>query len=115
LFRKNKVASMYGRGRFVGVGENYKHRGPATATRLEVIEAKHVIIATGSAARQLPGRPVDNDRIVDNVGALAFREVPKRLGWSAQASSVSRWAASGSASAPTSTFSKPCRRSCRRR
>src|SRR4029079_6226493 len=42
--------------------------------------AKHVIIATGSAARQLPGVPVVNDRIVDNVGALAFREVPKRLG-----------------------------------
>jgi pyruvate/2-oxoglutarate dehydrogenase complex dihydrolipoamide dehydrogenase (E3) component len=29
---------------------------------------------------QLPGAPVDNDRIVDNVGALSFTEVPKRLG-----------------------------------
>jgi len=79
LFRKNKVASMYGRGRFVGVGENYKIE-VRDGDKAEVIEAKHVIIATGSAARQLPGVPVDNDRIVDNVGALAFREVPKRLG-----------------------------------
>jgi dihydrolipoamide dehydrogenase len=46
----------------------------------QVIEARNVIIATGSAARQLPGAPVDNDRIVDNVGALSFAQVPKRLG-----------------------------------
>jgi len=79
LFRKNKVASMYGRGRFVGVGENYRIE-VRDGDKATVIEAKNVIIATGSAARQLPGAPVDNDRIVDNVGALAFPEVPKRLG-----------------------------------
>jgi dihydrolipoamide dehydrogenase len=79
LFRKNKVASMYGRGRFVGVGENYKIE-VRDGDKAQVIEAKNVIIATGSAARQLPGAPTDNDRIVDNVGALAFPEVPKRLG-----------------------------------
>ena len=79
LFRKNKVASMYGRGRFVGVGENYRIE-VRDGDKAAVIEAKNVIIATGSAARQLPGAPVDNDRIVDNVGALAFPEVPKRLG-----------------------------------
>src|SRR5262249_429598 len=79
LFRKNKVASLHGRGRFVGVGENYKIE-IRDGEKTEVIEAKNVIVATGSTARQLPGAPIDNDRIVDNVGALAFTEVPKRLG-----------------------------------
>ncbi|MGH9577986.1 MAG: FAD-dependent oxidoreductase, partial [Terriglobales bacterium] len=46
LFRKNKVASMHGRGRFVAGGTAYQievRNGDAA----EVIEAKHVIIATG--------------------------------------------------------------------
>jgi dihydrolipoamide dehydrogenase len=79
LFRKNKVASLHGRGRFVGVGESYKIE-VRDGDKAGVIEARNVIIATGSAARQLPDAPVDNARIVDNIGALAFTEVPKRLG-----------------------------------
>src|SRR5258707_11393294 len=46
----------------------------------ETIQAKHVIIATGSRARHLPNVAVDNDQICDNEGALAFSAVPKRLG-----------------------------------
>ena len=79
LFRKNKVTSMHGRGRFVAGGSAYQievRNGDAA----EVIEAKHVIIATGSVPRQLPFAPVDNERIVDNTGALALPQVPKRLG-----------------------------------
>jgi dihydrolipoamide dehydrogenase len=79
LFRKNKVVSMHGRGRFVAGGTAYQievRNGDAA----EVIEAKHVIIATGSVPRQLPFAPVDNDRIVDNSGALSLPQVPKRLG-----------------------------------
>ena len=79
LFRKNKVTSMHGRGRFVAGGTAYQievRNGDAA----EVIEAKHVIIATGSVPRQLPFAPVDNERIVDNTGALALPQVPRRLG-----------------------------------
>jgi dihydrolipoamide dehydrogenase len=79
LFRKNKVTSMHGRGRFVAGGPVYQievRDGDAA----EVIEAKHVIIATGSVPRQLPFAPVDNERIVDNTGALSLPQVPKRLG-----------------------------------
>jgi dihydrolipoamide dehydrogenase len=46
----------------------------------ERVEATHVIVATGSKARHLPGIPVDNKIICDNVGALSFDTVPKRLG-----------------------------------
>ena len=79
LFRKNKVASVHGRGRFVGVAENYRVE-VRDGDKVEQIEARNVIIATGSVARQLPAAPVDNERIVDNVGALSFTSVPKRLG-----------------------------------
>jgi dihydrolipoamide dehydrogenase len=79
LFRKNRVASLTGHGRFAAAGENYRIE-VRDGDQSQVIEARNVIIATGSAARQLPGAPVDNDRIVDNVGALSFAQVPKRLG-----------------------------------
>jgi len=79
LFRKNKVTSMHGHGRIIAGGGAYQVevRDGDTA---ETIEARHVVIATGSNPRQLPFAPVDNDRIVDNTGALALPEVPKRLG-----------------------------------
>lgn len=79
LFRKNKVTSLHGRARFTGKGEKYLLE-VRDGDAVETIEATHVIIASGSNARQLPFAPVDNDRIVDNVGALSLPEVPKRLG-----------------------------------
>ncbi len=79
LFKKNKVASMHGRGSFVSAGERYTIR-VQDADHAEDIEATHVIIATGSVARQLPGVPFDKERVLDNVGALAIDEIPKRLG-----------------------------------
>ena len=44
------------------------------------MQAKHVIVATGSKARHLPGVAVDNEIVCDNEGALAFGAVPERLG-----------------------------------
>ena len=83
LLRKNKVAIIHGRASFTGYTggcalwklEVLRHDG-----KTESIEARHVVIATGSTPRQLPQVPVDNKRVVDNVGALDFKEVPKRLG-----------------------------------
>jgi len=79
LFRKNKVTSMHGHGRITAAGPVYQVEVKDGDTA-ETIEVKHIIIATGSNPRQLPFAPVDNDRIVDNTGALALPEVPKRLG-----------------------------------
>lgn len=79
LFRKNKIAYLHGHGRLLKAGEPWQIevRG---REGVEAIGARHVIIATGSVPRRLPGISVDNDRIVDNVGALAFNETPARLG-----------------------------------
>ena len=75
LFKKNKIAWLQGFGKFVSGGDTYK-----IAMGSETVEAKHVIVATGSRARHLPGITVDNDLVCDNEGALAFPSVPKRLG-----------------------------------
>ncbi|MGE5669149.1 MAG: dihydrolipoyl dehydrogenase [Betaproteobacteria bacterium] len=79
LFRKNKIAFFLGRGSFAGKdGERWKVAvaGPGAAS----LTARHVIVATGSSPRALPGAAFDNQRILDNAGALSIPEVPGRLG-----------------------------------
>jgi dihydrolipoamide dehydrogenase len=81
LFKKNKVTLLAGRGSFAG-RENELWQVAVTAAdgSTEVVDAKHVVVATGSSPRHLDGIPVDNKVICDNAGALAFDAVPKRLG-----------------------------------
>jgi dihydrolipoamide dehydrogenase len=79
LFRKNKVTSIHGRGRLVAGGATYQVE-VKDGDMAETVEAKHVILATGSSPRQLSMAAVDNHRICDNIGALALPEVPARLG-----------------------------------
>src|SRR5687768_3468371 len=76
LFKKNKVTWLQGMGRFVGGGGD----GYTIEAGKETVQAKHVIVATGSKARHLPGIAVDNQLVCDNEGALAFTSVPKKLG-----------------------------------
>jgi len=79
LFRKNKVAFFHGRGSFAGrAGERWTIG--VDGARAATLSARHVIIATGSVPRALPGTPFDNVRVLDNAGALAMADVPKRLG-----------------------------------
>ncbi len=81
LFKKNKVALLAGRGSFVGRENALWQIGVAGKDgSVEVVEAKHVIVATGSSPRHLEGIPVDNQTICDNVGALSLNAVPARLG-----------------------------------
>lgn len=53
----------------------------ATGTKAPyILTAENIIIATGSVPAELAAAPLDGKRIVDSSGALAFDEVPKRLG-----------------------------------
>jgi dihydrolipoyl dehydrogenase len=79
LFKKNRITWLRGRGSFVSGGTSWKLQ-VAGDQGAEQIEARNVIIATGSMARSLPGIEVDNSLICDNEGALSFRTVPERLG-----------------------------------
>ena len=67
---------LNGHGSFVGVG---KDGGWQVKVGDEVVDARQVIVATGSKARHLPGIPVDNKIVCDNVGALDIDAVPKKL------------------------------------
>ena len=79
LFKKNKVTFFHGCGSFAGGGAD-GWQIKVTGKAEESLSAKHVIIATGSNPRALPGVPFDNKLVLDNAGALAIPEVPKRLG-----------------------------------
>ncbi len=87
LFKKNKVTFFHGRGSFVSSTEaGYEIKvAPSTgsgqaASAEEAIVGKHIILATGSNARALPGTPFDEVNILSNDGALALGAVPKTLG-----------------------------------
>lgn len=80
LFKKNKITFFHGRAAFTGAatadGYPLAISGPTT----DSISAKHVIVATGSNARELPGAPFDEKLILSNTGALAIDAVPAKLG-----------------------------------
>jgi len=79
LFKKNKVTFFHGSGSFVGSdaqGYDLEVSGSKPAT----LQAKQVIVATGSSARALPDVPFDEKIVLSNDGALRVGAVPKRLG-----------------------------------
>ncbi|MGS0754946.1 dihydrolipoyl dehydrogenase [Roseateles sp. GG27B] len=76
LLKKNKVAFFHGRGAFAAA----KDGGYEISVGEESLQTKHVILATGSVARQMPGAPFDEEMILSNDGALKMSAVPKRLG-----------------------------------
>ena len=78
LLRKNKVESIAGLAALKGGGRVEVR--PHGAGEGRILTAKHIVIATGSVPIRIPAAEVDGDRIVDNEGALAFPEVPERLG-----------------------------------
>jgi dihydrolipoamide dehydrogenase len=79
LFKKNKITFFHGRGSFVKTDET-GYEIKVTGAAEESISGKHIIVATGSNARALPGAPFDEENILSNDGALRIGAVPKKLG-----------------------------------
>jgi len=79
LFKKNKVTFFHGRGAFAKAEAGAYEIKVGGATE-ETLTAKHVIIATGSNARVLPGADFDEKLILSNDGALSVDAVPAKLG-----------------------------------
>ncbi|MFH1601141.1 MAG: dihydrolipoyl dehydrogenase [Pseudomonadota bacterium] len=77
LFKANKITAYYGFGTL--------HAGKKVVVKqhdgkdVELV-GKHVVIAAGSDSIELPFAKFDGKHVVDNVGALDFEAVPKRLG-----------------------------------
>ncbi|WP_274584220.1 dihydrolipoyl dehydrogenase [Neisseria leonii] len=80
LFKKNKVESLHGRGSFAGKNGDFYQIEIDNQGQKSVVEAKHVIVATGSVPRPLPQIAIDNQNVLDNEGALNLTAVPKKLG-----------------------------------
>jgi dihydrolipoamide dehydrogenase len=78
LFKKNKITFFHGRAAFAGAASADGY--PLAVSTGETLLAKHVIVATGSNARPLPGTPFDEKLILSNTGALQIDAVPARLG-----------------------------------
>ncbi|VXC85944.1 Dihydrolipoyl dehydrogenase 3 [Pseudomonas sp. 9AZ] len=76
LFRKNKVEWIKGWGRLNGPGKVTVTLADGNVSELQ---AKNIVIATGSEPTPLPGVTIDNQRILDSTGALALPKVPKHL------------------------------------
>lgn len=75
LFRKNKITRYAGIGRLNGPGRVTCDQG---GEQVE-LQAKHIILATGSRPSPLPGVELDEDRIGTSTEALSYREVPRHL------------------------------------
>jgi len=80
LFKKNKVTFFHGRGAFAGAAGAEGYPIAITDTTTDNITGKHIIVATGSNPRALPGAPFDEKLILSNTGALAIESVPANLG-----------------------------------
>ena len=76
LFKKNKIDWVVGEGRIAAAGQVVVKAGDGKETTLE---AKHIVIATGSDVSQLPGVEIDEKTIVSSTGALAFAKPPAKL------------------------------------
>ncbi|WP_026713425.1 dihydrolipoyl dehydrogenase [Flavobacterium daejeonense] len=76
LMDKNKITVFEGLGSFVDATHVAVAKADGTS---ETIEAKNVIIATGSKPSSLPFIQIDKERIITSTEALKLKEVPKHL------------------------------------
>lgn len=73
LFKKHKITRYTGTGRFLA-----PNRVAIDGTD-DVIEARNIIIATGSTVSTLPGVAPDGDRVGTSTESLTYPEVPEHL------------------------------------
>ncbi len=82
MAKMRKVTTVRGYGSFVGANhvevEETQGTGQEKTGKKQTIQFKKCIIAAGSQAVRLPFMP-DDPRVVDSTGALALKEVPKRM------------------------------------
>jgi dihydrolipoamide dehydrogenase len=77
LFRKNKIDHVAGTAKLLARDGAWRPHRVQVGDR--VIEAKHVIIATGARAKSLPGIELDGERIIEYRRAMTLPAQPKSL------------------------------------
>ena len=76
LLKKNKIEHFHGAGRVVGSG---KLEVTFINGEKKTLEAKAIVIASGSDVARLPGITIDEKSIISSTGALALPQIPKHL------------------------------------
>ncbi|WP_420131109.1 dihydrolipoyl dehydrogenase [Rhodopseudomonas sp.] len=76
LMKKNKIDVLVGKGKILGAG---KLEVTGADGKAQAVEAKSIVIATGSAVAQLKGIEIDEKRVVSSTGALSLDKVPGKL------------------------------------
>ncbi|MCI0461977.1 MAG: dihydrolipoyl dehydrogenase [Gemmataceae bacterium] len=76
LFKKNRITFVQGTGRLEGPGKVSVQKPDGGRADLE---ARAILLATGSEPTSLPSLPFDGERVVSSTEALNFDKVPKHL------------------------------------
>jgi dihydrolipoamide dehydrogenase len=76
LMRKNKIDVVNGFGKIVSKG---KIEVTGADNAKQTVEAKHIILATGARARQLPAMPIDGKKIIGYREAMVLPQQPKSM------------------------------------
>jgi len=76
LMKKNKITVINGNAKLV--------KGPAVAVtdateKTTEYSAKHIIVATGGRAKELPNLPIDGKKIIEYRKAMTLEQQPKRM------------------------------------
>ncbi|HUN11706.1 MAG TPA: dihydrolipoyl dehydrogenase [Rhabdaerophilum sp.] len=81
LLKKNKIDAFHGLGTIVAGSSDSSRKVEVTAAdgTKQVLEAKNIVIATGSEVTQLPGVAIDEKQVVSSTGALELGKVPGKM------------------------------------
>ncbi len=74
LFKKHNIAWIKGTARLTGQGSV-----SVTGADEQTLQANHIIVATGSSPRSVPGITIDHQRIITSDEAIHLKEVPGRI------------------------------------
>ena len=73
LLKKNKVYQIYGTGKLAGSGK------VEVSPDGTIVEAKNIILATGSRPRSIPPLPIDGDRVITSRESIVLSELPSSV------------------------------------
>lgn len=76
LFKKNKITRFIGHGKLANAN---KVEIIGDDGKIEIVEAKNIVIATGSDFFEISGLEFDEKTVISSTGALALKEVPKKM------------------------------------
>lgn len=79
LLKGNGVDIIEGTAKIEKPGPNGHRITVQTKSGPQTVNAKNIVIATGSRPMEIPGFTIDQKRIIDSTGALALGAVPQRM------------------------------------